>query len=33
MDEVKEGSFVIAVGQIDDKGVLHAKRVDLRLPR
>lgn len=33
MDEVKEGSFVIIVGQIDDKGVLHAKRVDLRLPR
>jgi hypothetical protein len=33
MDEVKEGSFVIAVGQIDDNGVLHAKRIDLRLPR
>ena len=33
MDEVKEGSFVIAVGQMDDKGVLHAKRIDLRLPR
>jgi len=33
MDEVKEGSFVIILGQIDDKGVLHAKRVDLRLPR
>jgi len=33
MDEVKEGSFVIVLGQIDDKGVLHAKRVDLRLPR
>jgi hypothetical protein len=33
MDEVKEGSFVIILGQIDDKGVLHAKRIDLRLPR
>ncbi len=32
-DEVKEGSFVIILGQVDDKGVLHAKRVDLRLPR
>ena len=33
MVEVKEGSFVIILGQIDDKGVLHAKRIDLRLPR
>jgi len=33
MDEVKEGSFVIVVGQVDDKGVLHATRIDLRLPR
>jgi hypothetical protein len=32
-DEVKEGSFVIVLGQVDDKGVLQAKRVDLRLPR
>ena len=31
--EVKEGSFVIAVGHVDDKGVLHATRIDLRLPR
>lgn len=31
--EVKEGSFIIAVGQVDDKGVLHATRIDLRLPR
>jgi len=31
--EVKEGSFVIVLGHVDDKGVLHAKRVDLRLPR
>ena len=33
MDEVKEGSFVIVLGQVDDSGVLHATRVDLRLPR
>ena len=32
-DEVKEGSFVIVLGTLDDKGVLHATRVDLRLPR
>jgi hypothetical protein len=32
-DEVKEGSFVIVLGQIDDQGVLHASRIDLRLPR
>ena len=32
-DEVKEESFVIVLGHVDDKGVLHAKRVDLRLPR
>ena len=32
-DEVKEGSFVIVLGHVDDRGVLHAKRVDLRLPR
>ena len=33
MDQVKEGSFVIVVGHMDDKGVLHATRIDLRLPR
>jgi hypothetical protein len=33
MDEVKEGSFVIVLGKVDDKGVLHASRIDLRLPR
>jgi hypothetical protein len=33
MDQVKEGSFVIALGHVDDKGVLHATRIDLRLPR
>jgi|SRR5581483_4433455 len=33
MDEVKEGSFVILLGHVDNKGVLHASRIDLRLPR
>jgi hypothetical protein len=33
MDQVKEGSFVIVVGHVDDKGVLQATRIDLRLPR
>jgi hypothetical protein len=33
MSEIKEGSFIIAVGQVDDKGVLQASRIDLRLPR
>ena len=32
-DEVKEGSFVIVLGQLDDKGFLRASRIDLRLPR
>jgi hypothetical protein len=32
-DEVKEGSFVIVLGNVDDKGTLHATRIDLRLPR
>ncbi|HKU25531.1 MAG TPA: hypothetical protein VJQ54_08675 [Candidatus Sulfotelmatobacter sp.] len=32
-DEVKEGSFVILLGHVDKNGVLHATRVDLRLPR
>ncbi len=32
-DEVKEGSFVIVLGHVDDKGELHATRIDLRLPR
>ena len=31
--EFKEGSFVIVLGHPDDKGVFHATRVDLRLPR
>jgi hypothetical protein len=33
MEEIKEGSFIIALGHVDKKGVLHATRVDLRLPR
>jgi len=33
MDEVKESAFVIIMGHVDDKGVMHAKRIDLRLPR
>jgi hypothetical protein len=32
-EEVVEGSFVIVVGHVDDQGVLHARRIDLRLPR
>jgi len=32
-DDVKEGSFVIVLGKVDDSGVLHATRIDLRLPR
>jgi hypothetical protein len=32
-DEVKEGSFVILLGHVDDSGVLHATRIDLRRPR
>ena len=33
MSEFKEGSFVIALGHNDEKGVFHATRIDLRLPR
>ena len=33
MSEFKEGEFVIVAGKLDDKGVLHASRIDLRLPR
>jgi hypothetical protein len=32
-EEVKEGSFVILLGHLDRKGVLHATRIDLRRPR
>jgi hypothetical protein len=31
--EFKEGSFVIVLGHPDEKGVFHASRIDLRLPR
>jgi hypothetical protein len=33
MEDFKDGSFVIVLGHPDDKGVLHATRIDLRLPR
>ncbi len=33
MDEVKAGSFVIVLGHVNHKGVMHATQVDLRLPR
>lgn len=33
IEEIKEGSFIIALGHVDKKGILHATRVDLRLPR
>lgn len=32
-DEFKEGSFVIVLGSVNKKGIFHAKRIDLRLPR
>ena len=32
-DEVKEGSFIIVLGHVEHNGVLHATRIDLRLPR
>ena len=31
--EFKDGSFVIVTGHSDDKKMLHATRVDLRMPR
>jgi hypothetical protein len=31
--EFKQGSFVIVLGHPDEKGVFHATRIDLRLPR
>ena len=31
--EFKEGSFVIVLGHPDEKGVFHARRIDLRMPR
>lgn len=32
-DEFKDGAFVIVEGNVDKKGMLHAERIDLRLPR
>jgi len=32
-DEFKEGSFVIVMGSVNKKGIFHAKRIDLRMPR
>lgn len=33
-EDVKEKeSFVIVLGHVDDKGVMHARRIDLRQPR
>ena len=31
--QFKEGSFVIVLGHVGDKGVFHATRIDLRMPR
>jgi hypothetical protein len=31
MEEIEEGSFVMALGHMDNKSVLHATRVDVRL--
>ena len=31
--DFKQGSFVIVLGHPDEKGVFHATRIDLRLPR
>ena len=33
LSDIKEGSFIIVEGKVDEKGVLHASRIDLRLPR
>lgn len=32
-DEVKAGSYVIILGAVDSKGVMHATRIDLRAAR
>jgi len=32
-DAVTDGAFIIVLGHVDDQGVLHATRVDLRNPR
>jgi len=31
--DVKAGSFVIVLGTVDSKGVMHATRIDLRAAR
>jgi hypothetical protein len=31
--EIKEGSFLIILGQVNKQGVLQATRIDLRLPK
>jgi len=33
MEDVKEGSFVIVLGNLQKDGSLLATRIDLRLPR
>lgn len=33
LSDFTDGAFVIVLGKIDHKGVFHASRVDLRLPR
>jgi hypothetical protein len=30
-EDIEEGSYVIVLGSVDDKGILHATRVDARL--
>jgi hypothetical protein len=32
-DEVTNDAFIIILGNVDDKGVMHATRIDLRNPR
>jgi hypothetical protein len=32
-DELKQDSFVIFLGTVDSKGILHATRIDLRAPK
>ncbi len=32
-DELKTDSFVIFLGTVDNKGILHATRIDLRQPK
>ncbi len=33
LSDFKDGDFVIVLGNVDHKGIFHASRVDLRLPR